>query len=337
MRARTSSLRFVSWVEVVSIASRPVAARRRRMRVWNSCDRACRSVPGSPPTSFSETSGLVAVEGGVLHALGHDRRRSPAGSARRTRPRASPRIRRAASSSPMKSSSSASRSGRRCRAPSPRRRPRAPGPSAVDGAARPADVGPVDGEGGDHLAQRVAQLPPGVVAVAAVAVADVGRAGRSGARPRRPSSSRMTWPLAGVDHLVVARRSPGEGGVGARAAASRPPGRRRGRRPGQEVVACGARHRPGGGQLLVRPRGSSPRRPTRPGAASRSRQQVAGRVPQPVDVVDPQPVERPRADQLEDQGVGVGEDRVVLHPQPGQRRRCRRSAGSRAPRPAVRQ
>ncbi len=40
-----------------------------------------------------------------------------------------------------------------------------------------ADVGAVDGEGGDHLAQRVAQLAAGVVAVAPVPFADLGQQG----------------------------------------------------------------------------------------------------------------------------------------------------------------
>ena len=72
----------------------------------------------------------------------------------------------------MKSNSSASRSGRRCRAAVTAAATLAR--SAKRDLVAWARVAAVDRERREHLAQRVAQLPAGVVALAAVPLADVG-------------------------------------------------------------------------------------------------------------------------------------------------------------------
>ena len=86
-RARTSSPRFVSWVDSVVIACGHAACRA-ACAAWNSSTDSA-NTDGSPPTSVSVPSRVVPVEGGVLDALRHHRARSSAGSGGRPRCRGS--------------------------------------------------------------------------------------------------------------------------------------------------------------------------------------------------------------------------------------------------------
>jgi hypothetical protein len=71
MRARTSSERLLSWVEVASMVC---GQWRARCALARGSARREAELAGSPPTSFSDTQAVVDVERGVLDALGHHRR-----------------------------------------------------------------------------------------------------------------------------------------------------------------------------------------------------------------------------------------------------------------------
>ena len=121
MRARTSSLRLVSWVEVGEQRVRPALQRARRSgggssardtpnALWVAADLVQRDQP------------VVDVEGGVLDALGHDRAGQSAGTSARTQlqplglPRSAGSSASSSSTSRMKSKTDARRPGSRRRA-----------------------------------------------------------------------------------------------------------------------------------------------------------------------------------------------------------------------------
>ncbi len=86
----------------------------------------------------------------------------------------------------------------------------------------------------------------------------------------------------------------------------------------QEVVARGSRHRPGPAQLLSVLEDLLHHDVHAAGGVAQPDQVTLG-IGEAVHVVYPQAVERAVGDQGEDEAVGVGEDRLVLHPQSGQR------------------
>ena len=192
------------------------------------------------------------------------------------------------------------------------------------------DVGPVDRDGDEQLDQRLPQAAPGVVAQLEVLLAD------RGGDLDQPGHLRLQpvldhEPLGLLDDDVEVGRLAGEPGVEVGQ-------RRRGRRveqdsadPEQRVVARGARARPVAGQPLVALQDLLDDHP-RPAGRLGQLPQVAARVGQPVRVVDPQPVDPALVDQREQHRVRLGEH--LAGPRPAGRRacRCRRTAGSSAPR-----
>ena len=181
-----------------------------------------------------------------------------------------------------------------------------------------ARVRAVHAEGGDHLAQRVAQLAAGVVALTAVALADVGQQPGQ-ALDLGGQLLAHDLVLGRVHDLAIALLQPGEARV------ARAQGRRAALvdeqlgHPVQELVAGGPGHRPRRRQLLV------PLQDllhhdvgARRGVAQPVQVALAGRRrPSTWSMRSPSTV--PSATRLEDEAVGVGEHRLVLHPQPDQR------------------
>ena len=264
-----------------------------RAGAWKSRRRRRRSAPGSPPTSFSATQPVVAVERRCPRRPWPSPARSAAGSAARARSRASP-AQRAGSSSVARGSRAGAASSvgpvalgarapraaivrpRRRSAPAARRRARRCGRPGSRRAAR---------------ATRLVQL-----------VRACSRGSGGGARrPRRAARSsrfevarraRRAGPacFASRGHARRSRvGSPVKLGVELGQRPPRPPGSTNSPVDAvQEVVAGRAVDRPGRRAAPRRPRGSSRPRSRRPGAARAQPVEVRRGVAQAVGVVDAQ-------------------------------------------------
>ena len=174
-------------------------------------------------------------------------------------------------------------------------------------------IGAVDREGGQHLAQPVAQLPPGVVPVPAVALGD--RRQQVG-QPVDLGGQLLAHDLelGLADEVGVLRRHTGELPVQRRELGQVVAGDEEPVDPVQELVARGAGDRPVLGKLLVRGQDLLDDHPDGAGGLVQPLQ-VARGVEQPVHVVDAQPVDQAADDQGDDHAVGVLEDLLVLDPQ----------------------
>ncbi len=180
-----------------------------------------------------------------------------------------------------------------------------------------AEVGPVHGKTGQHLAQARPQLPPGVIAVAPVALAHQGpQCGEALHLGRQLLPHDLH--LRVVHDLGIVRPPPDEGVVTVAQLGHVVGVDEQAVDPVQELVARGPGHRPGPGQRLV---GLQDVLDHHPGAAGGRGQpvQVAVGVAQAVDVVDPQPRHQAPLNQGLDQAVSVVEHLGVLHPDPRQR------------------
>ena len=170
--------------------------------------------------------------------------------------------------------------------------------SVVGRRAVEIDIGAIDREAGDDLADGAAQDVAGEIRGAAGSAARRGRPrGRAGELARHLVVHDALLALA--QDVGEAVGLAGEVGVDPRERRPRPPGRSAGRAEVGELVAGGALDRPVGAQRLVLGRGSSrpPGRTAGPLAASapaRAAVEIALGVEQPVDMVDPQAVERRR-------------------------------------------
>jgi hypothetical protein len=190
---------------------------------------------------------------------------------------------------------------------------------AVDGARRPSrvDVRAVHGERGDHLAHDVRELALIVVALAPVLLARRGQGARHALGLRRQLVLQDVQ-LRVVQDVVVrdvpadeARVAGGErrlvGAVHEEAVHAV-----------QELVAGRAVDGPRLDELLVRREDLLHDRPDAAGRGAEAAE-VRLRLAEAVDVVQPEPVDRAAADQLEDQAVGLLEDACVLHAEADER------------------
>ncbi len=83
-----------------------------------------------------------------------------------------------------------------------------------------------------------------------------------------------------------------------------------------EVVSGSAVDRPVGPQRLVRPQDFFDDEVEWPLGALPERSEIGLRIEQPVDVIDPEPLDLAGGKHREDPGMGVQEDRRKLHPRP---------------------
>ncbi len=246
----------------------------------------------------------VSVEGGVLDALGHDR---PGGLLE-----ADDELRRAGQGQLLDEADLACAQGQRlpgvCAGPHDV-------PAGLQGRRRArADVGAVDGEGGQHLGQCLVQADAGEVRAP-----PPGLGQREGGEPVQFGAQ---GACEYVDLGLAADRGevgPDVGNLGVEGA-ERPGRGRVDEQPGepvQRVVAGGAGARPGVGQRLTGLQDLFDDRPRAAGGLGQPAQVLLG-VGEAVGVVDPQAVDRAGPDLVEDQAVGGGEDVRILLTQAGE-------------------
>ena len=196
------------------------------------------------------------------------------------------------------------------------------------GVTRPGEIGAVDGKAGDHLRQRLAQRVQGEIARAPVGLRDAREPVREHGELARERGAhdeelRLARDLGEFRHRP--RRTRGRRG---RSSASRGVDEEA-VHDVREAVAGGAVNGPASGHALVAGGdllGDQVERPPRAACggfadgrvALLQAAEIAGRVVQPVGVVDAQAVHAPLREQLEDQAMGGLEHRLVLHAQRGE-------------------
>ena len=208
-----------------------------------------------------------------------------------------------------------------------------PDVAAILGRDPVAQVRAVHRKARDHLGERLAQRVERVVAGAAVGAGEPQQLGGEH-RQLRGEGGAEDRALAEIGGLAGVDRLPGERAPGPfepllRARVDQQSVRDRG-----EAVAGRAVHRPRLGQALVPGEDLLRHHPQRAGRAPARRRceveegrprvaalqpvEVAGRIVEPVGVIDAQAVDLARRDELEHEAVGRIEDRLVLHAEGGE-------------------